>query len=314
MSNLTVRVLVAVVGIPLILLVTIAGGYLFFAFVSLVSTLALIEYYRLSRAKGAVPLTVPGVLLGLLVNAVFIFERLKHALVERLDAAGLSVATPTMTQALLILLLFFIPLMMCIELFRNRGSALLNLATTLFGVGYVSLFLGSLIGIREIFVPGDFPVYAHFAVAGVAVPEEITATVDRWGAYTVLAIFVSIWTCDSAAYFVGIGFGKRRLFERVSPKKTWEGAIAGFVTALVAFALVRALALPYMTVAQALVCGAIVGFFGQMGDLAESLLKRDAGVKDSSGIIPGHGGVLDRFDSLLFVSPLLYLYLDFMVF
>ncbi len=100
----------------------------------------------------------------------------------------------------------------------------------------------------------------------------------------------------------------------MSPKKTWEGAIAGFLGAIGAFVLMKALVLPYLTVGQAVVCGAIVGIFGQLGDLVESLLKRDAGIKDSSSLIPGHGGVLDRFDSILFVSPLLFLYLDFIVF
>ena len=76
----------------------------------------------------------------------------------------------------------------------------------------------------------------------------------------------------------------------------------------------KVLALPYLTVGQSLMCGVIVGVFGQLGDLVESLLKRDAGVKDSSSLIPGHGGVLDRFDSIMFVSPLLFLYLDFVVF
>jgi phosphatidate cytidylyltransferase len=130
----------------------------------------------------------------------------------------------------------------------------------------------------------------------------------------VIALFASIWLCDSAAYFAGRALGRTKLFERVSPKKTWEGAAAGFVFAIGAFLLARVLVLPYLTVTSAVVCGAIVGVFGQVGDLAESLLKRDAGVKDSSALIPGHGGVLDRFDSLLFVSPLVFLYLDFIVF
>jgi phosphatidate cytidylyltransferase len=120
--------------------------------------------------------------------------------------------------------------------------------------------------------------------------------------------------CDSAAYFVGRAFGRHTLFERVSPKKTWEGAIAGFFFAVGAFLLARFLVLPYLSVSDALICGTIVGLFGQIGDLAESLLKRDAGVKDSSQLIPGHGGVLDRFDSIMFVAPLIFLYLDFVVF
>jgi len=89
--------------------------------------------------------------------------------------------------------------------------------------------------------------------------------------------------------------------------------VAGFIGALVWFVAARAMFLPYLSFGSALICGAIVGIVGQLGDLAESLLKRDAGVKDSSTLIPGHGGVLDRFDSLLLVSPIVFLYLDFVV-
>jgi phosphatidate cytidylyltransferase len=171
-----------------------------------------------------------------------------------------------------------------------------------------------LIGIRELFVPADFPVYAHFQVQGISIPPEVEETIYRWGGLTVLALFASIWICDSAAYFAGRAFGRHTLFERVSPKKTWEGALAGFVFAIAAFVAAKALFLPYLSYPSALVCGATVGCFGQLGDLAESLMKRDAGVKDSSALIPGHGGIFDRFDSLIFVSPLVFFYLDFIVF
>jgi phosphatidate cytidylyltransferase len=123
-----------------------------------------------------------------------------------------------------------------------------------------------------------------------------------------------IWVCDSAAYYIGSAFGKHKLFPRVSPNKSWEGAIAGFIFAVVTAVAAKYLLLDYLRTDQAVILGIIVGIFGQLGDLFESLLKRDAGVKDSSNLIPGHGGVLDRFDSLLVVSPLVYLYLDFVVF
>lgn len=314
MSNLTVRILVALVGIPLILLVTMAGGFSFFAFVIVVSSLALTEFYALARAKGAFPQTVPGLLFGFCLGTVFIFARLRDAILGFLVNREIGVPSPTMAQYFLILFLLFVPIMLLVELFRNKGSAILNVAVTVFGAAYVSLFFGALIGVRELYIPEDFPVYLHFPVHGASVADDVRATIDRWGGLTVLAIFVSIWMCDSGAYFAGRAFGKHKLFERVSPKKTWEGAIAGFIFAVLAFVAARQIALPYMTVTNAVVCGAIVGIFGQLGDLAESLLKRDAGVKDSSSLIPGHGGVLDRFDSLMFVSPLLFFYLDFIVF
>jgi phosphatidate cytidylyltransferase len=314
MSNLTTRVLVALVGIPLVVGAVFAGGYFFFAFVLAVSVLALREFYVLARAKGAFPQDAVGYIVGVLMVPVFLYDRLHTVIVGWFVKAGVQVPFPVMAQEFLILLLAAVPVMLVVELFRGRTNALLNVAVTVMGALYVSAFFGSLVGLRELFVPADFPVYAHFPDAGPFVSEEIASVIYRWGAWTVLTIFASIWVCDSAAYFAGRAFGKHKLFERVSPKKTWEGAIAGFLGAIAAFLIMQALVLPYLTVMQALVCGMIVGIFGQLGDLVESLLKRDAGVKDSSSLIPGHGGVLDRFDSILFVSPLLFLYLDFIVF
>lgn len=314
MSNLTTRLLVALVGMPIVIGITLAGGYWFFAFVLVVSILALREFYEFARAKGIYPQDLVGYLVGVAMVPVFFYDRLHRVIVGAFVQAGVEVAFPVMAQEFLILLLAAVPGMMMVELFRGKPNALANIAVTLFGAMYVSAFFGSLLGIRELFVPADFPVYAHFPNEGPFVSDATAATIYWWGGWTVLAIFASIWVCDSAAYFAGRAFGKHKLFERVSPKKTWEGAIAGFLGAVAAFLIVRAIVLPYLTVPQAVICGTIVGLFGQTGDLVESLLKRDAGVKDSSTLIPGHGGVLDRFDSLLFVSPLLFLYLDFIVF
>jgi phosphatidate cytidylyltransferase len=314
LSNLTQRILVAVVAIPLILLIAFAGGVYFFVLVALIAALALGEFYSLAKAKGAFPQTAVGLLFGFCINMVFLFDKLHRAVLGFVSASGLEVPLPSMTQLFLIVVLLFVPFILLVELFRNKGSAIMNVAMTALGVSYVSLFLGCFIGIRELFVPADFPVFRYFAVHGASMPEEVVKTVDRWGALTVISVLASIWLCDTAAFHVGKVFGKHKLFSRVSPNKTWEGAIAGFIFAMVTFVAAKYLVLPYLPLASAIVCGAIVGVFGQLGDLVESLLKRDAGVKDSSTLIPGHGGVLDRFDSLLFVSPLVYLYLDFIVF
>ncbi len=313
MSNLAVRVLVALVAIPLIVAATMEGDFWFVGFVLLIASLALHEFYRLARAKGMAPQVGTGIVFGLCVTLTFFHSRLQMLLLTLLHAHGMSVPLPSMSQALLILSLVFLPLLLLVELFRNKPGAIGNIAATFAGVGYVSLFFGSLIGLRELFVPGDFPISAYFPVYGPDVPQGVVDTVYRWGGLTVLAVFVAIWVCDSAAYFVGRAWGRHKLFPRVSPNKSWEGAIAGFVAAVLVFLAARSL-LPYLTLVSALVCGTIIGVFGQLGDLVESLLKRDAGVKDSSALIPGHGGVLDRFDSLLFVAPLIFVYLDFVVF
>jgi phosphatidate cytidylyltransferase len=314
LSNLTTRILVAVIGIPIIVAATLAGGYVFFLLVAVIAVAGLVEFYGLARTKGISPQTFTGALFGICLLMVFLYDKLHVAIVGFFSSLGHPVPFPTMAQEFLIVVLIFLPVILCVELFRNKPGALANAAATLLGVFYVTFSLGSFVGIRELFVPADFPVYAHFPVTGPGIPEGITDQVYRWGGFTVLSILGAIWVCDSSAYFAGRAFGRHKLFPRVSPNKTWEGAIAGFAGAVLTFVLFRQFSLPYLTLWQATVCGAIVGVFGQLGDLAESLLKRDAGVKDSSTLIPGHGGVLDRFDSLLFAAPLLFFYLDFIVF
>jgi phosphatidate cytidylyltransferase len=313
-SNLTARVLVALVGIPVILLLAIAGGFSFGAFVLIVALTALHEYYALVRAKGVSPQVISGMIIAGLLVLSFLSFRIRGAILGPLLAAGTALPFPSMAQGVLILLLVSIPAVLLVELVRNKPAATMNVAATLFGAMYIGLSLGAVVGLRELFIPEDFPVPAYFPVQGIQVPPEVIQTLDRWGTATVMSMLAGIWVCDSAAYFAGRAFGKHRLFERVSPKKSWEGAIAGLIAAIGLFLLARVTVLPFLTVPSAIVCGAIVGVFGQIGDLAESLLKRDAGVKDSSTLIPGHGGVLDRFDSLLFVAPLMFVYLDFVVF
>lgn len=97
------------------------------------------------------------------------------------------------------------------------------------------------------------------------------------GGYTIISVLATIWICDTAAYFGGRAVGRHKLFERVSPKKTWEGALFGFVSAILAMVAAKYLVLEYMTLADCIVLSLIVGVFGQLGDLVESLIKRDAG-------------------------------------
>ena len=185
---------------------------------------------------------------------------------------------------------FFIVLLLW-ELFRNNGSAIQNLGATLFGVFYMGIFGSTLVGIRE-FYPNINELYNQ-------------------GGYLIISIFATIWICDSAAFFGGTALGKHKLFSRVSPKKSWEGAIFGFVFAILAMILAKNVVLDFLSFKDVIVIGFIIGTLGQIGDLTESLIKRDAGVKDSSNLIPGHGGIFDRFDSLLFSSPIIYLYLTY---
>ncbi len=188
-----------------------------------------------------------------------------------------------------IIILISAILILLSELFRNKSSAILNTGATFLGILYLGLFSSSILAIREFY--------------------NFSELLYDEGGYLIISILASIWICDSAAFFIGSAFGKHKLFPRVSPNKSWEGAIAGFVFSVFVMIAVKALVLDSLTLFDAIVIGIIVGLIGQLGDLVESLFKRDAGVKDSSNLIPGHGGIFDRFDSLFLTAPTVYVYL-----
>ncbi len=131
------------------------------------------------------------------------------------------------------------------------------------------------------------------------------------GQWWLLLLFASLWLGDTAAMFFGKSFGRHKLAPTVSPNKTVEGFLGGLVGYLVAAMIVKIFWLTSVPAYHFVVIALLLGLFGQLGDLVESLWKRSLGIKDSSHIIPGHGGVLDRFDSLLFSAPVLYLYLRY---
>ncbi len=129
-----------------------------------------------------------------------------------------------------------------------------------------------------------------------------------------LALFATFGS-DTAAYFLGKAFGKHKLAPRISPGKTWEGTVAGIFGAVIIsllFTLPTPLQLP-LSYGQAILLGVLISVFGQIGDLAESMLKRNSGVKESGGLMPGHGGLLDRMDSAIFAGVVVYLYYIFLI-
>ncbi len=129
--------------------------------------------------------------------------------------------------------------------------------------------------------------------------------------YIFLLLFI-IWSSDSAAYFFGIKYGKNRLYEKISPKKSIEGLIAGIIAGIL-FSVIYCKIFLYIPFIDAIFIGFSVSVFGVAGDLVESMFKRSSGIKDSGQIIPGHGGMLDRIDSLLFGAPVLYFYMKFFI-
>ena len=187
------------------------------------------------------------------------------------------------------LLITILLLLTFIELFRNKNSAIINLGTTLLGILYFGFFASALLSIRELYQVD----YTH-------------------GGLLIVSLFASIWICDSAAFFGGTALGKHKLFPRVSPNKSWEGAIFGLLFAVIAMVISKVIVLDFLSWFDVITIGLIVGIIGQIGDLIESLFKRDVGVKDSSALIPGHGGIFDRFDSLLYTAPAVLLYIKYL--
>jgi phosphatidate cytidylyltransferase len=268
-GNTAKRVLISVVAIPVILAASYVGSVYFFTFVLAIALISFYEYSMLVKAKGANINTWVGFLsiIFILVNQVnYVFD----------------------TYSFLLILLL---LLTAVELFRNNGSVIFNIGSTLLGIFYIGLFSGSLLSIREFF-PAIGDLYTR-------------------GGYLIISIFIGIWVCDSAAFFGGTALGKHKLFPRVSPNKSWEGAIFGFLFAVISMILLKPVILDFLSWTNVIIIGIIIGGVGQIGDLIESLIKRDAGVKDSSNLIPGHGGIFDRFDSILFTAPVILLYMKY---
>jgi phosphatidate cytidylyltransferase len=292
MSNTTLRVIVAVVAAPIIIGLTLLGGWWFGVFVQALAVLALREFYDLADHTSAKPNHMLGYVGSFLAGCYFFFA-------DNLSQSAQSLAFPAFVM-------LFVMLSLVVELMSNNPHPLWNAALTSFGVFYVGAFLTSLLGIRLMFA-GEVlqsPVFSHQDRLGVA---------DKWGAWLVFATFIGIWTCDSIAFFAGKAFGRHKLFPRVSPNKSWEGAVVGFVSSSAAFVVIAYYLLPFLPIVHAAILGALVGIVGQFGDLVESLFKRDAGVKDSSNLIPGHGGVYDRFDAAMFVAPVVYVYVKMLL-
>jgi phosphatidate cytidylyltransferase len=165
---------------------------------------------------------------------------------------------------------------------------LLSLATTLAGALYPTGLLGALVLLREARGP----------------------TVDALTAFwIVLLTFFVVWATDIFAYYVGRAVGRRKLAPSISPNKTWEGALGGALGAVLIVVAFKLTVLPVLAWPHVGAVGLIGGVLGQIGDLTESQIKRSTDVKDASALLPGHGGLLDRFDSMVVAAPLIYLYL-----
>ena len=272
--SLWLRIASGVVFVPLLVLLARAGGLAFAGLVAFEVMFGLREFYRMMRGKGLHPYPLLGLLCG--VGVVWKTFRPHQSQSDLL-----------LTGAVLVTL--------GLGLRRpDLKGRVEGMAVTLFGVLYVGWLSAHLVLLRELPWRAGMP-YADGA------------------AYVLLAFFLT-WSCDTAAYTVGRILGRTRPWTLISPRKSLEGAVGGLVAAVVAAFVARAWFVPFLSLRDAVVLGLGVGVFAQVGDLVESMLKRDARHGDSSDIIPGHGGMLDRFDSLYFAAPLVFYYLKIVVF
>ncbi len=274
---LRTRLVTSLFAIPVVVAAAWFGEPWFTILIAVFALLAVTELYRLASATGASPLPY----FGMAFTILFVVSRnpdIVAWLEPRFDIAPMMPLLLTLTVAL--------P-MAWLVLRRRAGQTFTGWAWTVAGILYTGWLLSHLVALR-------------------ALPD---------GRSWVLLVLLGTFASDTAAFLVGSRFGRRQLAPEISPNKTWEGAIAGlagaaalgllFATETV-FGADNPLHISGLALWQAALLGLVISVFGQVGDLAESLLKRNAAAKDSGDVFPGHGGVLDRIDSIVFAGIVVY--------
>ncbi|MGZ8557484.1 MAG: phosphatidate cytidylyltransferase [Chitinophagaceae bacterium] len=268
MTNLKQRVLTSTILVIVTITSIIWSPYSFICLMLAINLPGLLEFYRLFNSYTVSPRNLTGSILSLCILFTF----------------TLTIGDITDSRILLI----NIPLAfgICInELYLKAQNPFHNLAFIFFGIIFIT-------------IPLCFFTWIAFLPSGMV----------NYHPALVLGYFFILWASDTGAYFVGKYFGKRRLFKRISPNKTWEGSLGGLISAL---SVAYVISLFFSTLASThwMVIALIIVVAGTFGDLIKSLMKRSLNLKDSGNILPGHGGILDRFDSLLGSAPFVFCYL-----
>jgi phosphatidate cytidylyltransferase len=271
MSNLLQRIITGVLGAAG-MLTAIWFSFETFAFIFFIATLfSSIEYHQLLKKSGIATNALAGIIGSSSIYLLFV-----------LNAYGHIIPTSILLGATCVLFMIY----MLIELFSTNELPLTRIAYTIFGIMYVSVPFGLL----------------------TLIPWKCMGCGRTYIFEIIFAILFLIWANDVGAYFVGKSLGKHKLFERISPKKTWEGSIGGLLTAMI-FTYLLYYFYGIYSIPEWMGLCVVTVVSGSLGDLVESMIKRTLNVKDSGTLLPGHGGFLDRFDALIFAIPFIYLYL-----
>lgn len=267
MSNFWQRAITGTIFVAVLVGAIVMGGWYMHVLFGVIVFLGLIEFYALFKNTESKPQIYTGAITGVSIYISWILSMYFES---------------TYYTILLLFSLCTLIIIASIELFRNTVRPFENISITISGIIYIVVPF-SFLNVMSV----DVNCHDVFH--------------DYW---PVLSVFILIWCNDTFAYLTGRLIGKHKLFERISPKKTWEGFIGGIV-----FAVAAGIVLAYFlewSYPKMITYGIVVGVIGTAGDLVESMLKRSVGVKDSGTILPGHGGILDRFDTVLFVVPVIF--------
>lgn len=287
MSNLAQRVIAGVLGAAILINAIYWSGYSFFLLFAFIMSFSLWEFHTLLEKAGYKPMKKSALVFSMFLPLVFIsFQLLRKS--ELFEPTETIFILDLIYQKYYWLLLCMIFMFFVMKLYdREDKQPFVNLALTILGIIYVAV-----------------PFYLLLDVSNFSI-----RVADKYQYQIPLGILFCLWASDSGAYFVGRKLGKTKLFERISPKKSWEGFAGGvFFSQVVAFVL----SIYFTSLAgwKWHIIAAIIVIIGTYGDLVESMLKRSLDIKDSGSVIPGHGGFLDRFDGLLIAMPFVAAFLN----
>ncbi|HPJ62166.1 phosphatidate cytidylyltransferase [Lentimicrobium sp.] len=271
MNNFIKRTITGAFFVIFIIGSVLLNPWVFASLFLLVSVAGMFEYFRVMARLDLYPARMTSLLVSVVVYAGVV-----------------SVLTGLLSPDYLKAGIVIVPLLLIVELFRNKGNPFRNVAAAMLGIVWIVFPLALLSGF---FNPAADRGWIHGGA--------------------LLGFFLILWIYDSGAYIVGSIAGKRKMLERISPGKSWEGFAGGTAAGLLTAYMISASFLEFSSLEWMLIAIVII-IFGTLGDLIESMLKRSAGIKDSGSLLPGHGGILDRFDAVLVAAPFVYLIITFL--